>query len=185
MRFTQHVVLQQVTQCHDCGLGGALGWAMNVTSLRRSRSGFTAIEIVIVLVIAGIVMTFAIRSSGETLRRDRVAKVATIVGADLEQAFSIAARQRSPVRVRFDSVRRTFSISERADTTFKFKQRALSSGDLAVDFLSASPSSFDIMPTGLATSTLRLSLGVTTNDSTFRRTINMTRAGLVRLVANP
>lgn len=153
-------------------------------SARRShsRQGFTLVELLIVLALVGIVSSIAIRSVGDTMRRDRVQKAVAILSTDLEQAFAIAGRQRAPVRLLFDSARKTFAVAARSDTTFKYRTRQFATGDLALDYMSISRSTLDIMPSGLSVDTLQLRLGIySRNGSTYDRTVRMTRGGLVRI----
>ena len=146
------------------------------------RAGFTLIELLIVLALVGIVSAISIRSVGDTMRRDRVQKAVAIISTDIEQAFALAARQRTPMRIKFDSVQRTFSVAERIDTTLKYRTRQFKTGDLAIDYLSASRSSVTVMPSGLAADTLRVRLGIySKNGTTYDRTVLMTRGGLVRV----
>ena len=144
--------------------------------------GFTVIELLIVVALAGIVASIAIRSVGDTIRRDRVQKAAAIVTTDLEMAFALAGRQRTPMRLLFDSARKTFAVAERADTTLKYRTRQFASGDLELDYISASRPTLDVMPSGLSTDTLNLRLGIfSRNGARYYRTIRMTRGGLVRI----
>ncbi len=146
------------------------------------RMGFSLIELLIVLVLIGIVAAIAIRSVGDTMRRDRVVKSTAILSTDLEQAFAIAGRLRAPVRLLFDSAKRTFSVANRADTTLKYRTRQFVTGDLALDYFSVSRPTLDIMPSGLATDTLKLRIGIySKNGTTYDRTVRMTRGGLVRV----
>ena len=146
------------------------------------HKGFTLIELLIVLALIGVVASIAIRSVGDTIRRDRVQKAAAIVSTDLEQAFAIAARQRTPVRLLFDSARRTFAVAARADTTFKYRTRQFATGDLALDYISVSNAALDVLPSGLSADTLNLRIGIySRNGSRYDRTIRMTRGGLVRI----
>ena len=146
------------------------------------RKGFTLVELLIVLALIGIVASIAIRSVGDTIRRDRVQKAAAIVSTDLEQAFAIAARQRTPVRLLFDSARKTFAVAARADTTFKYRTRQFATGDLALDYISVSNAALDVLPSGLSADTLNLRIGIySRNGSRYDRTIRMTRGGLVRI----
>lgn len=146
------------------------------------RKGFTLIELLIVLALIGVVASIAIRSVGDTIRRDRVQKAAAIVSTDLEQAFAIAARQRTPVRLLFDSARKTFAVTARADTTFKYRTRQFATGDLALDYISVSNAALDVLPSGLSADTLNLRIGIVSrNGSHYDRTIRMTRGGLVRI----
>lgn len=144
--------------------------------------GFTVVELLIVLVLVGIVASIAIRSIGDTIRRDRVQKAAAIISTDLEQAFALAGRQRTPMRLLFDSARMTFAVAERADTTLKYRTRQFATGDLALDYLSVSRNTLDVLPSGLSADTLSLRLGIySRNGTTYDRTIRMTRGGLVRI----
>ena len=147
----------------------------------RVAQGFTLVELLIVLALMGIVSAIAIRSVGDTIRRDRVQKAVAIVTTDIEQAFALAARQRTPMRLQFDTVAKTFAVVERADTTLKYRTRQFVTGDLALDYMSVSSRTVDIMPTGLSADTLKLLLGIySRNGSRYDRTVRMTRGGLVR-----
>jgi prepilin-type N-terminal cleavage/methylation domain-containing protein len=157
-------------------------------SARASRrAGFTMIEILMVLIVFGISAMIAIRSVGDTLRRDRVSKTAAVLSTDIEQGFAIAARLRVPVRVRiYDTLlplpRRQFIVRQRTDTTYKYRVRELRTGDFSLDTLIKSKDSLDIMPNGLATDTLRLTLGVKSKaGSWYWKVIRVTRAGLVKV----
>src|SRR3954463_8269713 len=96
---------------------------MRPTPITR-RSGFTMIEMIVVFVVFGLVAMISIRSVGDTLRRDRVSKAPAILGADIEQAFSIAARQRLPVMMVLDRSNKTFSIIDRNTPTMIYRRRS-------------------------------------------------------------
>jgi len=149
----------------------------------RRRSGFTFIEILVVFVVFAAVAAISLRSVGDTIRRDRVAKVGAIVGSDIEQAFSIAARQRLPVRMLVDRPNKTFTIVDRNTPTLIYKTRSFTrSGDYSVDSLWSNRDTIDIMPNGLATDTLKLSLIIyTRGGATYEKSVRSSIAGLVRL----
>jgi Tfp pilus assembly protein FimT len=141
------------------------------------------IEMLVVFIVFGISAMIALRSVGDTLRRDRVQKVAAVVSADVEQAFALAARQRVPIRLQFDSAKRTFSVVLRSDTTYKYRTRTFTnSGDMQLDWISVNRSTLDIMPNGLATDTLKLTFGIYSNGGTkYSTALRATRGGLVRV----
>jgi type II secretion system protein H len=146
------------------------------------RTGFTLLELMVVLCMVGLIAAISIRSVGDTIRRDRINKAMAILSADLEQAFSLAARQRTPIRLLFDSTKMTFSVAERSDTTLKYRVRQFKTGDLALDYMSLSRTTLDILPSGLSADTLSLRLGIySKSNSTYDRTLRMSRGGMVRI----
>jgi prepilin-type N-terminal cleavage/methylation domain-containing protein len=153
------------------------------TSPARRRSGFTMIEMLVVFVVFGAVMMMSVRSVGDTLRRDRVAKVAAIVGSDVEQAFAIAARQRQPVRMSFSRVNKTFTIVDRNTQTLVYKKRTFTtSGEYGLDSIQANHDYIDIMPNGLATDSLHLDLFVkSTGGKWYSKTVWASKGGLVKV----
>ncbi len=149
----------------------------------RRRSGFTFIEILVVFIVFSAVMAISVRSVGDTLRRDRVAKVGAIVGSDIEQAFSIAARQRLPVRMLIDRTNKTLTIVDRNEPTLIYKTRSFArTGEYSLDSLWSNRDTIDIMPNGLATDTLKLSLVIKTRGGApYAKSVRASIGGLVRL----
>ena len=88
------------------------------------RNGFTILELLIVFVVFGLVVMISIRSVGDTIRRERTAKAANILGQDIEQAFAVAARQRMPVIIALNRANKTVSIVDRASTTKVYRRRS-------------------------------------------------------------
>jgi Tfp pilus assembly protein FimT len=140
------------------------------------------IEMLVVFIVFGVSAMIATRSVGDTLRRDRVSKAAAVISADIEQAFALAARQRTPIRIAMNDTNRTFVLIDRADTTYKYRTRNFKTGEFSVDTIMNNRDSLDVMPNGLATDTLNLTLGIfTTGGSLYTKTIRVTRGGLVRV----
>ena len=155
---------------------------MRPTSI-RSRSGFTILELLVVFVVFGLVVMISIRSVGDTIRRDRAAKAANILGSDIEQAFSIAARQRMPVLMVLNRSNKTFSIIDRAATTKIYRRRSFAkTQDYGVDTLYANRDTIVIMPNGLATDTLNLTMQIATRGGTmYSKSVRVSLAGMVRV----
>ena len=149
----------------------------------RRRNGFTFIEMLVVFIVFSAVMAISVRSVGDTLRRDRGAKVSAIVGTDIEQAFSIAARQRLPVRMLIDRTNKTLTIVDRNEPTLIYKTRSFArTGEYALDSLWSNRDTIDIMPNGLATDTLKLSLVIKTRGGApYAKSVRASKGGLVRL----
>jgi type II secretory pathway pseudopilin PulG len=141
------------------------------------------IEMLVVFIVFGVSAMIAIRSVGDTLRRDRVAKAAAIMSTDLEQAFALAARQRIPVRLRMVDSVQLFTVRDRTDTTVRFRRRSYgSASEFGLDYMKSSRDSFDIMPNGLASDTINITIGVkSTGGTRYTKSIRATRGGLVRV----
>ena len=154
-----------------------------ITSPSGRRGGFTMIEMLVVFVVFGAVMLVSVRRVGDTLRRDRVAKVAAIVGSDMEQAFAIAARQRVPVRMKFSRVNKTFQIVDRNTPTLIYKKRSFATdGEYGLDSIQSNHDNVDIMPNGLATDSTQLELFIkTTGGAWYRKTVWASKGGLVKV----
>ena len=143
------------------------------------------IEILVVIIVFALIMKVSIRSIGDTIRRDRLAKATDILGADVEQAFSIAARQRMPVLMILDRTNRTFSIIDRVTTTKIYRRRSFAkTADYGLDslFLTANRDTIIIMPNGLATDTLNLTLRMfTRGGASYTKSVRASKAGMVRV----
>lgn len=131
----------------------------------------------IVISIMGILAATAMRSVGGYTQRSRVARAALVVSSDLQQAFTLAGRQRRPVRVQFVPSSKLMTVRDRTDSTLRFRRRDLGGGDFKVETAAFSNNTVDVLPNGLATDTL----SVTLSSSGVTRTVRMSRAGMVRV----
>ena len=149
----------------------------------RFRSGFSLFELLLTMGVLGVVAMISVRSIGDTIRRDRVAKVSAILSSDIEQAFAIAARQRLPVRMLIDRTNKKFTIVDRNTPTLIYKTRSFArTGAYAVDSIASNRTFIDIMPNGLATDTLNLSLIIrSTGGTTYSKSVRASIGGLVRV----
>jgi len=157
-------------------------WAMRPTPIRLRR-GFSMIELLIVFIVFGLVVMISIRSVGDTIRRDRASKAASILGADIEQAFAIAARQRTPVMMALNRSNKTFSIIDRASTTKVYRRRSFArTADYGVDSLYANRDTIVIMPNGIATNTMDITLRITTRGgAVYTKKVAVSVGGMVRV----
>ena len=151
----------------------------------RRRSGFTMLEMLIVFVVFGAAAMISIGAVADTIRRDRLAKVSAILSSDIEQAFAIAAQQRQPVRVitsTCDTCMRIRIVS-RADTTLIYRKRSFKrSGEFPLDYMAVNRDTLDIMPSGLATDTFNLTLGIYSRGGMrYSKSVRSTIGGLVRV----
>jgi Tfp pilus assembly protein FimT len=141
------------------------------------------LELLVVFIVFALVVKISIRSVGDTLRRDRASKAASILGSDIEQAFSIAARQRMPVLMVLDRSNKTFSIIDRASTTTIYRQRSFKkTAEYGVDTLYANRDTIVIMPNGLATNSWDLTLRITSSGGVaYTKSVSVSTGGMVRV----
>lgn len=144
---------------------------------QTASRGYTMIELALVISIAGLIAAIALPTFARGLRGSRASAAATVVQADLELAFSYAARQRRPVRVNWNAASMTYTVADRSTGTVFVTRRLGSTGDYTLSEVSFSANPVDIFPGGVASGALTITL--TGGSST--RTVMMTRAGLVRL----
>jgi len=146
----------------------------------QSRDGFTIIELVIVLILAGIIGGIAMIQASKTLAHTSVQQAAAVIATDMKLAHSLAARAREPVRISIDTANRIMRVVDyNAWTTVYSERRFGNADDVPVQFMAASDTTLLVFPTGLTSGSLNIT--VRTDDK--RRRVSMTRAGQVRITA--
>jgi len=136
------------------------------------------LEMVVVMVIMGLLIAIAVPKLGRTMRHERVNRAASVIVADLQNGFAIAGRQRAPVRLTFTAATKTYVFSDRA-TGSVFQTRIMDNrSEYALTTLSATPSTIDVLPNGIGS----VALTVTVAQGDYSRTVTASSAGFVRLV---
>ena len=143
----------------------------------RVRRGFTLIEALVVIVLLGVLALVTLPRVGREIAHARVNRAAAAIAGELEQAQTMAARQRKPIRISFNSSIPEYTISDRASGTALQKRAFGPQSEFPVTTVSASPSTIDIFPSGLASSALEVTVAV----PPYGRKITMSRAGHLRL----
>ena len=127
----------------------------SLSTSRARRTGFTLIEILIVVVIVGILLGVAIPRVGTSVRQDRVQRAAQVGQGMLDEAALFAARRRTPVNVTISG--NWLQVTDRASGTV-LRRRSFGAGQELNATLAISPSGgVTIFPNGRANSLLRLS----------------------------
>jgi len=144
----------------------------------RARSGFTLIELVVVMLIGGIITTMSLGKVHTLLSQQRVVHGATAIQNDLEAAFQIAGRNRKPVQISYDSSAQRFTIGDRTGSMF-YRQTNLSSQAFGFSKTSVGVSrvSTQVFPNGLAEDTLLITL----SSNGITKKLRMSRTGLVQI----
>lgn len=141
--------------------------------------GFTLAEMLIVLALFGVAAMIAVPPMAETIGIARVDRASRTIAIDLEQAISLAARQRAPVRIEQPAGTRTIVIENASDETV-YWTTDLDDGTLVgtnVDALTLNPTSVVVFPSG--TSSGLLTVTVTARGRS--RTVSMSPAGQIRV----
>ncbi len=144
----------------------------------HGERGFTALDLAYSLVITIILLSSAIPLLQEPIRHARVNRAARVVASDLRSAFSLAARQRRPVRMTFDPSGLTYSFSDRRDATVLQSRTFDEDADIPLSSIAVSATSIDVMPNGVASAPISVTVGA----RDYTREVTMMRGGLVRVL---
>lgn len=151
------------------------------TDHRMTTRGYTIIELIIVVVVFGVLLSIALVRLGPALEHARVQRAATVVATDLQYAQMLAVRQREPVAVVVSESLKGYVIRER-DTATVHRQRFLGDGsEFRLDEFTATAPFVEMFPNGVATATTTFTLGL----AGYQRQVRITRAGQVRVIRGP
>ena len=141
------------------------------------------VELALVFTIIAIMTAMMIPKIGRTMQATRVHRTSAIVAADLEQAFTLAARFRKPMRISCDCANATYTVADRADGTVRLRRTLVGDSDLGnmtvvFETIPVDGVTVDIFPSGI--STTRLQVRITSGAST--RAVTLSTAGHVRII---
>jgi prepilin-type N-terminal cleavage/methylation domain-containing protein len=143
----------------------------------RARSGYTILELAIVMTIGGIVTAMSMGKVHTLLSQQRVVHAATAIQNDLEAAFQIAGRNRKPVQIKYESDKQRFTVG---DLTGSMVYRRTNLSAQAYGFSSTSitlsTNPLKVYPSGFAESDLL----ITISSNGITKKLSMTRTGLVQ-----
>jgi Tfp pilus assembly protein FimT len=152
---------------------------MHSVSKKISRSGFTVIELILIVSIVGVLAGIAGPSISRIVRHSRTNRAAFVITADLQNAFAVAARQRQPIQIVADSGSKSYQFIDRKTGTV-LKVRSFY-GDVSEYHLSKlifTPATIDVFPSGVSSLPLTIDLG----NGDYSRRITASTAGFIRLV---
>lgn len=152
--------------------------------MRQRRPGFSLIEILITCTLVGLIAMFTVPQFNRTIRRNKVNRAASSVSNDLQVAFTLAQRNRHPVRVAFRTDSLMLVVTNRAQTT-TYRRLRLGRGGLELNGpqVTVYPTSgyIEVFPNGLATDSMSITFNAGTGLNLTKR-VRMTRAGLVQIL---
>ncbi|HUQ21118.1 MAG TPA: prepilin-type N-terminal cleavage/methylation domain-containing protein [Gemmatimonadaceae bacterium] len=142
----------------------------------RRRSGFSMLEMLLVLIIIGFLVKITVNKTSRIMRHERVNRAAQVVLQDLQNGFAMAGRQRAPVRLTFTPSTKTYVFTDRATGTV-LQTRVMGYGtEWQLSTLSSSVSPVDVLPNGIGSSPFAVTLSL----GDYTRTVTASSAGFVR-----
>lgn len=141
------------------------------------RRGFSLLELMIVVTIAGVVTGLSMGRFANYLAHERVAKAAVGIATDVSAAFAIPGRIRRPVRIRVDTTAMALVVTDRAQSTTYRNTPFGSRYNLTSSNVSYYPTVLEVYPNGFASDTMLITL--TSNGYTQR--VRVTKGGTVQV----
>ena len=144
------------------------------------RSGFTLLEVLIVMVIGAITVMMAAPSIGGSLSQTNSQQAAATIAQDLQRGLSLATRTRHPIQLIVDTNEMSYQLVDRVDGTV-YARQYFGSGEseFGLTAMVAAPAQVDMLPNGTVSNQFTLTIQAGGN----RRQILMTRAGMIRVSA--
>lgn len=137
------------------------------------------IELAIVLIVMGIVLTLAIPRLRPVLEHAKVNSAASVLAVDLQYAQMLAARQRHPVVIIVDADTKQYLIRDRSVGGTVFRTRLFGQDtEYMLDELLSTTSGMQVFPTGITHASTTFTLGL----GGYRRHVTFTRAGQIRVL---
>lgn len=155
--------------------------------LRRGThraSGFTILEMLIVVIIIGVLSAITVPKIARQMQHERVNRAAQVIVQDLQNGFSIAGRQRAPVRLTFSTGALSYEFTDRA-TGAVLQTRLLAVGsEYSITSMEArnwttgaSISTVDVLPNGIGSTAFKVKVA----NGDYARWVYASTAGFVRL----
>ncbi|HEX9564413.1 MAG TPA: GspH/FimT family pseudopilin [Gemmatimonadaceae bacterium] len=152
---------------------------MSNSVFNRARwTGYTLLEVTIVLVVLGVMASLAVPRYAAASRSLRVNHAANVVASDLELAAAMAAQRHAPVDLLLDAAAPGYSLVVRGSNQVVLRRTLGPDSEWRLGSLSATPAGVSFFPNGTLSSPLRLVL----TDAGHHRTVTASRAGLVRVL---
>src|SRR4051794_20360484 len=142
----------------------------------RRRSGFSMIEMLLVLIVVGLLIKIVVTKTSRIMRHERVNRAAQVLVQDLQNGFAMAGRQRAPVRLTFTSSTKTYVFSDRLSGTVYLTRVMDNRTEWQLSTLSPSVATVDILPNGIGSTAFTVDVGL--GDYTKR--VTASSAGFIR-----
>jgi prepilin-type N-terminal cleavage/methylation domain-containing protein len=143
----------------------------------RDRSGYTLLELLLVMVIMAILAAITYVRIAPALERARVRGAASVLATDLQYAQVQAARYRTPMQVVVDVGQKKYLITDLAETTIYRERDFGDDGQYSLDSFTASPVRIYVFPNAIVDQSALYTVGL----NGYQRQVSFSRAGQVRV----
>lgn len=136
------------------------------------------LELLAVMGIFGIMAAMIGPVASRIVRHQRVNRAATVIAADLQNAFAVAARQRKPVRIRADAGSRSYQfIDRKSGAVLRIRTFYGDTSEFKLSSLVFTPDTLDVFPSGISSSPLTVNLA----NGDYSKRITASTAGFIRV----
>jgi len=150
---------------------------MTVNSHKYARHGFSMMEMLVVIVILGVLSAMVGPAMSRVVRHNRVNRSATLIAADLQNAFAVAARQREPVRIQADANTRSYQFVDRkTGAVLRIRTFYGDTSEYRLTRLTFTPTTIDVFPSGVSSAALVVDLA----NGDYARQVTASTAGFIR-----
>ena len=112
------------------------------------------------------------------VRHQRANRAATVIAADLQNAFAVAARQRQPVRIQADAATRSYQfIDRKTNAVLRIRTFYGDTSEYRLTNLVFTPATIDVFPSGISSSAITVDLA----NGDYSKKISASTAGFIRV----
>ena len=134
-------------------------------------------EMLVVIVILGVLSAMVGPAMSTVVRHNRVNRSATLIAADLQNAFAVAARQREPVRIQADAATRSYQFVDRkTGAVLRIRTFYGDTSEYRLTRLTFTPTTIDVFPSGVSSAPLVVDLA----NGNYTRQVTASTAGFIR-----
>ena len=147
--------------------------------MRATGRGFTMPELALTLAIIGILTAMSLAKVGTVISRSKVDRAASVMAADLEQAFFTGGRLRQPVRLTCDCANRIYRLNDALNGgALRFERSFGLNSAYPLDSMRFTPDTMTVLPPGRLAAPFQVDL----YSGTKVRRVTMSSAGFVRVI---